>query len=373
MRIVLVDPRGDSRPYDHGLASALAGRGHDVRLVTCGFRHADLPPAPGVAVEERFYRLADRLPGRVRRVARGLEHPLDLVALLVRLALRRPDVVHVQWLPLPAVDRPLWRLAGLLLRLRLVHTVHNAVPKEGVSAAAGLRADCAPFARVVVHSEAGRASLVAIGVPAARIRRVRHGALDGYADVAAVAPAGVPGDAPLATFLGLIRPYKGLDVLLDAWPAVRRAVPGACLYVAGRPFGDASGARAAGMGDEGVVATLRYTSAGEFAGALRRADCVVLPYRSIDLSGVLFAALALGRPLVVTDVGGLREAAEETGAGIVVPSGDADALAAAVARVLADAALRERLAAAARAAAAGAYSWAAVAEATEAVYAASGG
>jgi glycosyltransferase involved in cell wall biosynthesis len=127
------------------------------------------------------------------------------------------------------------------------------------------------------------------------------------------------------------------------------------------------------MGDEGVVATLRYTSAGEFAGALRRADCVVLPYRSIDLSGVLFAALALGRPLVVTDVGGLREAAEETGAGIVVPSGDADALAAAVARVLADAALRERLAAAARAAAAGAYSWAAVAEATEAVYAASGG
>jgi glycosyltransferase involved in cell wall biosynthesis len=373
MRIVLVDPRGDSRPYDHGLAAGLAARGHEVRLVTSRFRHADLPPAAGVTVDERFYRLADRLPGRLRRVARGLEHPFDMLLLLGRLALRRPDVVHVEWLPLPVVDRLLWRVAARLLRLRLVHTAHNAVPKEGVSAAGGLRADCAPFAAVIVHSEAGRASLVRIGVLAARVRRVRHGALDGYAHVASVAPAGVPGDAPVAAFLGLIRPYKGLDLLLDAWPAVRAAVPGACLYVAGRPFGDASGARAAAMAREGVVAALRYTTAAEFAGALRRADCVVLPYRSIDLSGVLFAALALARPLVATDVGGLREAVEETGAGLVVPPDDPAALAEAVTHVLADARLRERLAAAAAAAAAGPYSWAAVAEATEAVYAASGG
>ena len=64
MRIVLVDPRGDSRPYDHGLGAALAARGHDVTLATCRFHHGALPPAPGVAVRERFYRLADRLPDR---------------------------------------------------------------------------------------------------------------------------------------------------------------------------------------------------------------------------------------------------------------------------------------------------------------------
>jgi len=62
VRIVLVDPRGDSRPYDHGLGAALAARGHEVVLATCRFRHGALPPAPDVAVQERFYRLDKLCP-----------------------------------------------------------------------------------------------------------------------------------------------------------------------------------------------------------------------------------------------------------------------------------------------------------------------
>jgi len=172
--------------------------------------------------------------------------------------------------------------------------------------------------------------------------------------------------------LGLLRPYKGLEILLDAWPMVRTAIPNAQLLVAGRVLGDPDGAarleRMAGEGS-GVIADLRFTPTEEFVGAMVRADVVVLPYRRIDQSGVLFAALALGRPLVATRVGGFAEVIEQHGAGLVVPPEDPAALAAALIEVLRDPARREAMAAASRAAADGPFSWDAIAAATERIYA----
>jgi len=364
VRIVLVDPRGDSRPYDHGLGAALAARGHDVTLATSRFRHGALPPAPGVAVRERFYRLADRLPARLRRAGRGCEHVADLVALLPLM--RRADAVHVMWLPLGPADRMFWRGARRLLRARLVYTAHNAVAKDGVGGPAQIRADCEPFERIVVHSHAGQAALERLGLDPGRIARIPHAALTGYGEVAPVPPP-LPDDVPVALFAGLIRPYKGLGDLLDAWPAVRARVPGAILHVLGRSLGgDGDAARAART--EGVVADLRYAAPGEWAGAMRRADVVVLPYRSIDQSGVLASAIALGRPVVATDVGGFGETLADPAAGLLVPPRDPAALTAAIVAVLGDDALRERLSQGAREAAAGELSWERAAERHEAVY-----
>ena len=83
-------------------------------------------------------------------------------------------------------------------------------------------------------------------------------------------------------FFGLIRPYKGLDVLLEAW---RRAQPDAELWVVGMPRMDTSFIRG-----PNVRTALRFVSGAELAGAFRAADLVVLPYREIDQSGVLFTA-----------------------------------------------------------------------------------
>jgi glycosyltransferase involved in cell wall biosynthesis len=121
--------------------------------------------------------------------------------------------------------------------------------------------------------------------------------------------------------------------------------------------------------DSGVIADLRFTPTEEFVGAMLRADVVVLPYRRIDQSGVLFAALALGRPLVATRVGGFAEVVEQYGAGLVVPPENPAALAEALIEVLRDPARRDAMAAASRAAADGPFSWDAIAAATEQVYA----
>jgi glycosyltransferase involved in cell wall biosynthesis len=111
----------------------------------------------------------------------------------------------------------------------------------------------------------------------------------------------------------------------------------------------------------------RFVEDDEVPALFRRADLVVLPHRDAEQSGVLYTALAFGKAILMSDVGGFGEVAAR-GAGRLVPPGDSEALADAIVELLGDAAARERLAEAAREAAAGPYSWDAVAAQTLALY-----
>jgi glycosyltransferase involved in cell wall biosynthesis len=365
--VALVDPSGYSRPYDHELARALAARGHGVTLWTSAFAHGAPPEPAGYAVREHFYRRSNRMRvgGRLRPVAKAGEHLDDLRRLRSALRRERPDVVHVQWCVLRPVERRFYRRLQAT-GVPAVFTAHDPVPNVGGaarrrSAAATARA----FARVICHSEWGRRALVErCGVDPGRVRVIPHGVFGYLTELEPVAPPADPGGR-LAVAPGLIRPYKGTDVLLAAWPQVRRDVPGATLLVAGRPMMDVSRLP---TDQPGVVFLPRFLSDAELAAALRRADAVVLPYRRIDNSGVLAAALAFAAPLVMSDVGGFGELHRRDGVGEVVAAGDVDGLAAALGRVLGDGGLRAGLRARSAAAAGGPLSWAAIAERTEAVY-----
>ena len=160
---------------------------------------------------------------------------------------------------------------------------------------------------------------------------------------------------------GLLRPYKGVDVLLEAW----RGIADAELWIVGRPRFDIGPLRAAAPAN--VRWLPRFVSDGELAACFRRADIVVLPYREIDQSGVLATALAFGSPLVLTDVGGFPEVAQ-AGAARLVPPADPASLRRALLELLGDHDARQRLSAAARSLAAGEWSWDRVAQRTQAVY-----
>jgi glycosyltransferase involved in cell wall biosynthesis len=367
LRVALVDPSGYSRPYDHELARALHGRGHRVTLWTSAFVHGDAPTASGYEVREHFYRRSNALAvrNRLRPLAKAAEHLADLRRLGALLRRDPPDVLHVQWCVLRPVEREFYRrltAAGL----PAVFTAHDPVPNVGGAARRRSAAATArSFARVVCHSEWGRAALVdRCGVDPGRVRVIPHGVFSYLRELPAVDPPSDP-EGALAVAPGLIRPCKGVDVLLRAWPHVREQVPGATLLVAGRPMMDVA---ELATDQPGVVFMPRYLSDPELAATLRRADIVVLPYRRIDNSGVLAAALAFGAALVLSDVGGFGELHRSDGVGEVVPPGDAVALAAALGRLLCDPAARARLAQRSAVAAAGPLSWDSVAERTEAVY-----
>ncbi len=152
------------------------------------------------------------------------------------------------------------------------------------------------------------------------------------------AALGIAPEAEVALFFGYVRHYKGLDVLLDAWPRVRARRP-VELVVAGEFYEDPAPyrARVAAAGGPPAVRLLdRYLPDAEVETVFKAADVVVLPYRSATQSGVTHVAYAMGLPVILTDVGGLAETVSPSGSGLVVPPEDPEALARAVVAFFAD-------------------------------------
>lgn len=361
MLVQLVDPAAYTPPYDHALAGALAAAGAQVELITTASPDWEeaTAAAGGASYTRRldFYPRGAQLGSPWRPIARALQHPFGLRALRARGA----DVTHVQWAPVQEIDA-----LGLPRRRPLVITAHDVLPREArplqrrAQAALLRRADL-----VIAHSLHGAARLEdEAGVHSDRIRVIPHGVFEHLAAAErAPLPAeldgpGARGERPVVLSFGLIRPYKGTDVLLRAW----RDVPGdAELWIVGKPRGvDLDSLK--GLADDRVRFAPRFVSDGELAACFNAAQLAVLPYREIEQSGVLATALAFGTPVLASAVGAFPEAAE-LGAVATVPPADEPALAAAITRLLGDATERAVLTAGARRLALGDWSWGAVASA----------
>lgn len=173
--------------------------------------------------------------------------------------------------------------------------------------------------------------------PGAPRRRVKHPLYAQFdtgrvTRASARAALGIAPEAEVALFFGYVRHYKGLDVLLDAWPRVRVKRP-VELVVAGEFYEDAAPYRAqvAAAGGAPAVRLLdHYLPDAEVETVFKAADVVVLPYRSATQSGVTHVAYALGLPVITTDVGGLAETVTPGDTGLVAPPEDPAALAAAI-------------------------------------------
>ncbi len=154
-------------------------------------------------------------------------------------------------------------------------------------------------------------------------------------------------ERPVALFVGVLERYKAVDVLAEAWRLAARRLPNASLYIVG------SGTLR--EVPERLVAELpaqaswrEVISTSEVARALDAATVLVLPSRSEGLGRVVIEAFCRGRGVVGSRVGGIPDIVEEGHTGLLVPPGDAQALAAALVRVLSDGALAEYLGTAAR-------------------------
>jgi glycosyltransferase involved in cell wall biosynthesis len=354
MRVQLVDPSADVLPYDHALATALVRRGAQVELVSSRFVHGPAPAPEGYEARMLFYRAGTRWGARrpaLRRALKAAEHGPDM--LRYRSHAGSADVSHWQWLWLEALS------TRLLPRGRpQVLTLHNVI-RRGRSARRLVDA----FDAVIVHTRAG-AELLGGGE---RVHVIPHGAFEHLTrrpDELSLPPELAAVSRPVVLYFGVVREYKGVDVLLEAM----RHVPEAEVWVVGRPLG-VSMERLRRLAPAGRVRFVdRYVSDAELPAFFRRADVLALPHRTVDMSGVLFAGLAFGKAMVLSDVGGFSELVDDHGAGLLVPAGDPEALGAALTGLIEDGERRRELEQRAAAAAAGPYSWDRVAEQTMAVY-----
>jgi glycosyltransferase involved in cell wall biosynthesis len=233
----------------------------------------------------------------------------------------------------------IWDVAVLpVLRRRMlpfVLLVHDPSPHPGDNyplRRMGWRKEIKAADRLLVLSDHVRKEVIRLhGVRSSRISLVPHGTMEfGTSDVRRL-----PRHRPLRLlFLGRILPYKGLDLLLDAYRALRAQGMPLELEIVGS--GDISPYAARLDGLDGVRLTNRWLEESEIGEALARADLMVLPYVEASQSGVAAAALAAAMPTVATPVGGLSEQIRHGETGLIADSVTAQSIGVAIRRFVED-------------------------------------
>ena len=334
MKVLMIDGGGFSPPYDFCLASGLESIGIRVDLlmpqeVVRDWRNPDaIPNSSSSRARSMMYRLA--------KGSRYLATLLDAERMIRRGAI---DVVHMQWLAFSPADRAF--LKSIRGRVRTVYTMHNTStfhePASGIQGL-GKREAYKLFDKVIVHSEYSLTSATASGVARKdQLACVPHGAFDYYRELSTVARDESAKMELL--FVGSIKHYKGLDVLVESLAYLCEMVPRGTwhLTVAGKPSISTENLRRRitelGL-DDSVTWRLRHQSERELANLFSSSHLVILPYREIDQSGVLLAAIGMGRAVLATRVGAFPEILDQIDPDLLIPPEDPTALAKALARLI---------------------------------------
>ncbi len=342
--VMMVDASNFSLSYDHCLCDALQRMGCEVTLARSEDIHGSWDVPTCFEVWNKFYPRThayarSHARGRFWKVAKLGEHLASMKSLVGQVKRSNPDVVHFQWLPVPAFDSlflsRLHRVAPLVLTLHNTTVFHGTAGKlHGV----GLRSALKQFDAIVVHTEYSRRQAIERGIEPRRLHVIPHGALTHYRELSDIKPKARADRVVL--FFGNLKEYKGVDVLVRAFANLPAEVKQTTiLQIVGKPSMDVGPLQA--LSKELGVAhrikwELRFVEEHEVPGIFREASVVCLPYREIDQSGVLLTAIAFDRAVVASDVGGIAETIQDGVHGWLVAPGDVGSLSIALERALQD-------------------------------------
>lgn len=356
MRVALIDPSLFTWPYDRELALALSSIGHEARIFGKVLSPDDASADDSI-LDQHFYpsmagAFWKRAPKPAFQAAKGISHIGSMVRLLSALRAWAPDVIHFHWLPLPIVDRHFLALFGRIAPIVL--TVHDTLPFNGapgsslqtVGALKALRS----FDHLIVHTGQGMERVSFHVGSGERIAQVPHGLL--HQDQASPPPVraktGPDGEVTFLLF-GKLKPYKGVDVLIQALSMLSPAARAKCrVRVVGKPYMDTEPLTR--MAEDLNVAKMidfqfRFISDQELTAEMDASTMLVFPYREIEASGVLMAGIARSRPVIASKLGSFAELLEDGKQGLLVHPDDPSVLATAMERIIVEANLVDRLAA----------------------------
>ena len=349
MRVVMVIQRyhpfvGGAERQLGQLSSRLQKRGVEVTVLTRRFANL---PAFEMVDDIPVYRLP--APG-----PKPLAAAVFIVSALWRIRALKPDIIHAHELLSPATVALYGkRLFGGRAVAKVLSSgdrgdIHKIVTRFGASARIrSLRENLDGFIAVSHEVEA---ELEGIGIPAEKRFYIPNGVdTQRFSPIPAedkarlCADLGLDSASPIVIYVGRLHPLKRVDLLLEAWPAVRAEHPNSRLLVIG-------------TGPEETALRQRRVEGVDFLGQkedvipyLHAADAYVLPSAREGLSNSLLEAMSTGLPAIATAVSGTPDVIRHEREGLLIPANDGPALQSALLRLLGDASLRLRLGAQGRA------------------------
>ena len=340
VQVTLLTGGGD-RPYVHGIGTALKATGIGLDLIG-----SDDVFFPEFRNENgfRFLNLRgsqDSKAGIVEKISRVLAY----YARLIRYAATaQPGIFHILWNnKFEYFDRTLLMLYYKLLGKRIAYTVHNvnAGRRDGTDSPlnrATLRAQYRLCDRIFVHTKRMKEELVSeFGVDESRVVIIPFGVNNSVPNTTltraeARLRLGIAEREKVILFFGNINPYKGVEYLAKAFQELRAKDSNYRLVIAGKPdrFPEYWEALRATIDEDvragKIILKAEFVPDEETEIYFKAADVLVLPYKHIYQSGVLFLAYSFGLPVVAADVGSLPDEIVEGQTGFVFRSEDSEDL-----------------------------------------------
>lgn len=310
MKVFYIDPvsEGNLEIYDRSLLSNLS-QDFDVTLMGNLHFHKEIP-INGCKFETVF--TYNDLGG----VKKLISYLKSLWWIRKEIKRQKPDIVHIQWLKIPAFDVRFYLWIKRHYGVKIVFTAHNMLPHD--SGSKYLKS----FGRfyhgvdaVIVHDNNTKALLCSsFNVSDEKVNVIRHGILHYDLNEQLIEQElndlknkyRLSDDVLLFSILGNQNRYKGTDVLIDVWLSNKelRDNPKCALLIAGecKDF-DLTEIQSV----KNVIVENSHLSNERFFAMMKRTDVLLLPYRQISQSGVLLYAIDVRTPILVSDKGGLAE------------------------------------------------------------------
>jgi len=404
-KIAVYDPseHGGITQYTFGLADALADAGWKVTVITTEdyelkhlkrrfelwflFKKSWIKPA--ISAVFSFARTPPSSPeprafgSTATSGLRSLRITLILYKAALLLFMSRTRLVHFQWITDRTADLRFMKLLRTM-RIKVVYTVHDVLPHDAYTAEnqAFFQQVYGLVDKLIVHSENNRRELLDLfAVDPDKLRVIPLGCPTTFVDQlgspsnVARQQLGIEKSAKVILFFGQIKRYKGLEYLLEAFDTIAARCDTALLLIAGRIsesdpviYEQFRGLLDKYSQNPRIRIHDTYVPFKQIFAYVAAADLVVLPYSKASQSAVLLLAYAAGKPVVVTDTGGLSEVVRDGESGYVVPAKDADAIAEATIKILTDPIVSEKFANRARVLGETVYSWDTVGAITATLY-----
>ena len=341
INVSIIEPvggHGGMDYYDYGLCSALSQAGAQISLHTCD--KTDLTSSNLFAV----YRDYVDIYGKDPAWKRGLRFIRGTFLALFHARSLKAQICHFHFFKigvLEALNSFLARLFGF----KLVITIHDVEPFDHQSKLPILsRLTYFLASGVIVHNIISKHELLRVSnINQDKISIIPHGNYLSYTGQLpdkrlAHKALNLPPDSTVLLFFGQIKEVKGLDILLESLPRVIKNHKNTILLIAGRPWKttfDEYEIKIKNLGIENhCFCHIRFIPDNEVPIFFGAADLVVLPYRRIYQSGVILMSMSYEKPVIASDLPGMKEVITDNITGYLFRSGDCNSLADRIIEVL---------------------------------------
>lgn len=315
MKVAVLDITSrNADQYNPALCNALGNEGADVTLLA--------PVLRGKRLKFSFFALLKLIPAKwesntssAKRALRLIEVVINYVVVFFYIVLKRPEVLHIQWLPL--IDYSNFESGYLKLikifspKLRVYLTAHNVYPHnikeedKSVYKKRFLKVD-KQLDGYLVHLESSRTMMhEAFGISEDRMHIAYHGI---YTAEGFNVPISNTSDRTNIILYGIQNKYKGADLFVDSLALLPQQVQQKInAVIVGRTDAKLYSEYKDKAEKLGVKWVNRFVADAELYEAIGNADLILLPYRNISQSGVLLLALSYRKPILTSDLSSFKE------------------------------------------------------------------